>query len=703
MIDLDSISLSSIYEKRKNDRDIFQELMPVKVKEILLIATKYDAYSIVREGQFSDKIFGEYLQLNLYSAPRFTSVNNLNEAISALENRHFDMVIIMAGVDRKAPLEIAARVNELKPRLSILLLVNNNFDLAYFFRAAETLPYIDRVFVWNGNTTIFLAMIKYLEDKKNVARDIKVGNVRVILLVEDSVKYYSRYLPLLYTNIMLQTQDLVSDDSSDELHMILKMRARPKILLVSNYEEAIELVNRYKENLLCVISDVKFSRDGNEDSDSGIALMKYVKENLEFPIPLLLQSHDPANEERAREVSADFINKNSDSLSKDIRGFIHRRLGFGNFDFLLPDGRKVAEAHSLHEFQELMKKIPIESIIYHGRENAFSTWLMARGEINMAEMLKVRQVDEFEQKQDLRNFLLNVFNEVKIQQRRGRIINFDSTLVSGNRYIIRISKGSLGGKGRGLAFISNFIENIEFKKIIPNINIRIPATAIIGALEFDSFIETNDLYNPIIIGHRYENINELFLKARLSESLGERLFQYLVSMRTPLAVRSSGLFEDSLLQPFAGVYNTYLLPNNHPDINVRLSQLMQAIKLVYASLFAHSARSYLNAVNYKIEEEKMAVIIQEVVGHTYNNKHYPHISGVAQSYNYYPVSYMQPADGFSVAGIGLGMYVMGGEKSFRFCPKYPSINPSSIRDQMRDTQSEFYAIDMTRPDFDLLH
>lgn len=249
--------------------------------------------------------------------------------------------------------------------------------------------------------------------------------------------------------------------------------------------------------------------------------------------------------------------------------------------------------------------------------------------------------------------------------------------------------------------MSNFIENIEFKKIIPNINIRIPATAIIGALEFDSFIESNDLYNKIIVQHNYDNIDELFLKGKMSEALNERLFLYLVHMKKPLAVRSSGLFEDSLLQPFAGVYRTYLLPNNHPDINVRYNQLREAIKLVYASTFAHTARSYFNAVNYKIEEEKMAVIIQEVVGHEYNGRYYPNISGVAQSYNYYPVSYMEPEDGFSVAGIGLGMYVVGGEKSFRFCPKYPKINPSSIKDQMRDSQVEFYAIDMENKDYDL--
>ncbi len=701
MIDISSITLSSVYEKRKNDRDIFQELMPVKVKEILLFATKYDAYSIAREGQFSDKIFGEYLQLNLYSAPRFTSINSISEIEKMLDKKHFDMVIIMAGADRETPLEAARIINEMKNRLPILLLVNNNYDLAYFAETAEPLDFVDRVFVWNGNTSIFLAMIKYIEDKKNVKRDVKVGNVRIILLVEDSVKYYSRYLPLLYTNVMLQTQNLVSDDSTDELHMILKMRARPKILLVSKYEDAIALIHKYKDNLLTVISDVKFSRNGIDDIDAGIEMLEFVKANIQFDIPLLLQSHDKDNEKRAIAIGADFINKNSDTLSKDIKDFIYRRLGFGNFEFLMPDGRKVAEAHSLHEFQELMKKVPIESILYHASLNEFSKWLMARGEINMAELLKVRKADDFERKVDVRDFILNVFDEMKMQQLRGRIVNFDPSLVLGNQYIIRMSKGSLGGKGRGLAFISNFIENIDFKKIIPNINISMPTTAIIGALEFDSFIENNDLYNKIIIQKQYDDLNPLFLNGKLSESLRERLFLYLIRMKKPLAVRSSGLFEDSLLQPFAGVYNTYLLPNNHPDTNVRVQQLCDAIKLVYASTFAQTARSYFSAVNYKVEEEKMAVIIQELVGHEYNEKFYPNISGIAQSYNYYPVAYMEPSDGFSVAGIGLGLYVVGGEKSYRFCPRFPKINPSTVADVVRDSQNTFYALDMKRTEFNL--
>ncbi|MDP4185190.1 MAG: PEP/pyruvate-binding domain-containing protein, partial [Bacteroidota bacterium] len=303
--------------------------------------------------------------------------------------------------------------------------------------------------------------------------------------------------------------------------------------------------------------------------------------------------------------------------------------------------------------------------------------------------------------QEVRRLCLTVFEKVREKKLRGRIVLFDSGLVNSNRYILRMGKGSLGGKGRGMAFLSHFVENIDFKKIIPNINIRIPATSIIGSQEFDKFIEINNLYTEIYSRKNFNKVKELFLNAHLSDELNDRLFHYLLQMKKPLAIRSSGLFEDSLMQPFSGVYSTYLIPNNHPDLNVRFEQLVTAVKLVYASIFTKSSQSYFDAVNYKIEEEKMAVIIQELVGHTYNKRFYPHISGVAQSYNYYPFSYMKPDDGFSVAAVGLGMYVVGGEKAYRFCPRYPELSHNSVSDQIRDSQKEFYAIDLTRTDFDL--
>ncbi len=701
MDNLENISISAIYKRRKTDRDIFQELMPNKVKEVLLFATLYDSYAIEREGQFSDKIFGEYLQLNLYAAPRFTSVNTQEDVAKILNTRHFDLVIIMAGVDKELPLKIVDEINAAKPRIPILLLVNNNSDVRFFKIAATKIPAIDRVFVWNGNSNVFLAMIKYIEDKKNVAKDTRLGGVRIILLVEDSIKYYSRYLPLLFASVMTQTQALVSDESTDELHKIFKYRARPKVLLVSTYEDALQVIHEYKDYLLCVISDVKFARNGVNDEDAGIELLKFVKHNLRYPIPLLLQSHDVSNSIRADEIQAGFINKNSDSLSHDINDFINSNLGFGDFVFRNGEGVPIGVARNLHEFEELIRQIPVESIVYHGRSNDFSTWLVARGEINIAERLIPYKIDEFDDPSKIRDICLSVFADVHEKRNRGRIINFDPTLVNGNRYVVRMGRGSLGGKGRGLAFMCNMMENIDMKALIPGINIRMPATAIIGAIEFDKFLEANDLYNVAYHQTDFKKVNEAFLNASLSSTLKERLLEYVRQVKQPLAVRSSGLFEDSLLRPFSGVYSTFLIPNNHPDENVRFEQLRTAVKLVYASVFSDDARAYFNAINYKIEEEKMAVILQPVVGHERNKKFYSDISGVAQSYNYYPYSYMQPDDGFAVIAVGLGQAVVGGEKAFRFCPKYPALNNNSVQDQIRDSQRDFYAIDMTHNSFDL--
>jgi len=699
---LEKITLSSIYKYKKSDRDIFEELMPVKVREVLLIATLYDSYSIVREGQFSDQIYGEFLQLNLYSYPRFSSVNSEADALNLMKERNFDLVIIMAGVDKRAPVKMADSIHRMNSGVPILVLVNNNGDLLYFQEEASRFTAIDRVFVWNGDSSIFLSMVKYIEDKKNIEADTKNGNVRVILLVEDSIQYYSRYLPVLYTNIMTQTQNLTQDESTDEFHMILKMRARPKVILVSHYEDALEMIVQYKDYLLTVISDVRFRNHGVEDEEAGIELLKQVKHILHFPIPLLLQSHDVRNAVRAVEVEADFINKNSESLSLDIHNFIHKRLGFGNFVFKDARGNPIMVAKNLKEFQEMFRIIPDEALIYHGRRNSFSTWLMARGEINIAKQLIPVQLEDFKSANELRAFCLDVFEKVRQKKLRGQVIGFDPLLLNNDRYIVRMGKGSLGGKGRGIAFMCNFIENIDFKKFIPGLNIRIPPTAIIGSAEFDKFLENNNLYEKIYGNSDYEQIRMIFLESDLGDGLKKRLMKYVERMGRPLAVRSSGLFEDSLLQPFSGVYATYLIPNNHPDVSVRIKQLETAVKLVYASIFTESAVAYFDAVSYRIEEEKMSIIIQEVVGHEHHERYYPAISGIAQSYNFYPVSHMEPQDGYAVAAVGLGMYVVGGEKALRFSPKYPNINIGTVQDQVRSSQQEFYALDMTRSDVDLV-
>ena len=701
---MNEIQVSKIYKRKKNDRDIFQDLMPFKVREILLVATYYDSYTIVREGQFSDKIRGEYLQLNLYAAPRFTSVPNEEEALKMMNQRHFDLVVVMAGLDKETPIFTCESIKEKYPDTPILMLVNNNTDLAYFTKVQDKLDnIIERVFVWNGSTKVFMAMSKYIEDKKNLDTDIKLGDVRVILLAEDSVKYYSRYLPLLYTAIMQQTQDVINEENAgDDMTTIVNMRARPKIILVSHYEEAIDVIDKYRNNLICVISDVRFYKEGKLHDDAGVNLIKYVNEIDErLRIPCLLQSHDAENALRAVRIGADFINKNSDTLAYDINSYIHEKLGFGDFIFRNQLGKEIDQAQSVEQFEEKLATISDESLLYHGSRNGISTWLMARGEVYLAKRLRRFQIEDFESVNEIRKFCIDMFEASRLKKLRGRIINFKPHLVNSNRYISRLGKGSLGGKGRGMAFLCNFIENTYFKRLVSSINIQIPKTSVIGVDEFDNFIEENKLADKLYRTTNYEKIKDMFLEAELSSKLQKKLKAYLKKINKPLAVRSSGLFEDSLTQPFAGVYETFIITNNNKDPEIRFKQLSDAIKLVYASIFTKSARDYFNAVDYKIEEEKMAVVLQEVIGTEENKRFYPHISGVAQSYNYYPFSYMQPDDGFAVIGLGLGMYVVGGEKTHRFCPKHPKLQLASIKDQMKDSQKELYALDMTLDNFDL--
>lgn len=699
---MEKIDIKRIYKRKKSDRDIFQELMPFKVKEILLIANYYDAYTIEREGQFSDKIFGEYLQLNLYTAPRFTAVVDEESALQELEKKYFDLIIIMAGLDKETPLQTSRNIKALYPAVHQLMLVNNNSDLAYFHQIEEEVRLsIERVFVWNGSTKIFLAMSKYLEDKINIEADTKLGDVRIILLVEDSVRYYSRYLPLLYSEIMTQTQAIIQEEKNlDELSLILKMRVRPRVILTSTFEEAVAIIDRYYNNLIGVISDVRYARNGVEDENAGVELIRYVQ-RTDNRIPCLLQSHEAANREKALQLKAHFIMKTSLTLSLDIKHFIQTELGFGDFIFRDQAGRPIDKASNIPEFRKKLKVIPDESIEFHSKRNGISTWFMARGEINIAKKVRRYSFEYFNDPQEVRQFINTVFEGSQQKKLRGRIIPFDPQLVDSNRYISRLGKGSLGGKGRGLAFICNFIENVYLKKLIPDLPVAIPRTAIIGVEEFDNFLEINNLFNIIYVDKQADRVQEAFRRATLPQRLREKLREYLAVMTKPLAVRSSGLFEDSLSQPFAGVYATYLIPNNHPDFERRVSDLEEAIRLVYASVFTEESRAYFNAIGSLIEEEKMGVVIQEVVGNEHHGKYYPEISGVAQSYNFYPFSYMQPEDGFAVMAVGLGAYVVGGEKSHRFSPAYPKLQLSTLPERVRDSQRHFYGIDLNNREYDL--
>ncbi|HOZ29483.1 MAG TPA: PEP/pyruvate-binding domain-containing protein [Bacteroidales bacterium] len=702
MLSQDSHKLMSRFIAKQNcDRDIYHDLMPFKVKEILLVANLYDAYIIEKEGRFLEHILGEYYQLNLSSTPRITGISDNSDAIELLKNKHFDLVIIMLGIDKKNSFELSRQIKAIMPYIPVYMLLNNNNDIAVFEEKPSLLGYIDKLFVWNGDSKIFLTMIKHLEDLINVENDTTIGMVRVILLVEDSAKYYSRYLPVLYQVIMEQTKDIIEETNVDELYKVLKLRARPKILLARNYEEALSIYEKYRDYLLCVISDVSYPKAGELCEDAGIELISYSKKNKP-DLPIVLQSSDPENATKAYQLNATFINKNSETLSHDIKSFIRHYLGFGNFIYRDSDGKQLTIAKTLKEFERILIEIPEESLIYHGERNHFSRWLMARGEIHIARNILVYKTTDFKTVEEFRQFLRTTINKHRNEQNKGKVIPFEEQAITDEKNIVSLSTGAMGGKGRGIAFINTLIHQFDLNKHFPDINITTPKTSIIGTDEFDYFIERNKLRDVIIVERNYENLKRLFVNSELSSSLKKKLKVLLLNIQNPLAIRSSSLFEDSLMQPFSGIFATYLLPNNNPDINIRLEQTLDAIKLVYASIYSDSARTYFEAINYKIEEEKMAIVVQEVVGNKYQDYYYPHISGTAQSHNFYPVAHMKPEEGFAVMAVGLGTYVVEGERTFRFSPKYPTIEINSQKDIYKSSQVEFYAVNLNNPKINLI-
>lgn len=693
--------VTELIKRNRTDDQIYHDLMTFKVREILLVATVYDAFILEEEDILTEKIFGEYHQLNLSSAPRITNVSFGPEALKMLSTHNFDMVILTMRIDEITPFELSQRIREIDPDIPVLLLLNDNTEISLVRDMGPRLKNIDKVFVWNGDSKIFLAMIKYIEDKLNVDRDTQVGHVRVILLVEDSIRYYSRYLPILYTEIMKQTQRIIADEHLYGIKKLLRMRARPKVLMAESYEEAVAVIEEYRDYLLCVMSDVVFPKAGSKDTEAGLKLIAYLKNQLK-DLPILLQSSDTAIERRAHKVHAGFLNKNSNNLSGDLMEYISHYLGFGDFVFRDPAGVPIARASSMDELRQLLATVPLESLIYHANRNHFSSWLIARGEIKIAKSVQPVKVSDFEDPGQLRDYLIEVYRKVREAKTRGKMISFSASAVDEQSQLIRFGEGSLGGKGRGMAFLHMLIQNCEFDKIVPGANIRIPQTSVAGTGEYDKFISANGIDRYFSGRDSFLRIKEKLINADLSADLREKLRVYAAHVSCPISVRSSGLFEDSLSQPFAGIYDTYLLPNNHPDENRRLEYLEQAVKLVYASVFSPSARSYFDAIDYKIDEEKMSVLLQRVVGNRFGDYFYPHFSGVAQSYNYYPISYLKPEDGIAVVGFGLGKHVIDGEKAHRFCPKYPTIDFVGPEAQLKESQQSFYAINMKDSELNLL-
>ncbi len=691
--------LVAAYDRERHERDTFHDLMRHRVREILLVASLYDAFVLESDGALSEQIYGEFFKLNLTTAPRVSCAYTPESAMEMFGSGGYDMVILMAGLDFDVPLALAARMKALWPSVPILLLAMNNSSLSGLDSGSDACrDVIDRVFVWNGYSKLFIGMIKYVEDLWNVDNDTRVGMVRVVLLIEDSIRYYSRYLPLLYSVVMKQTQQLVEEERVVETYKILRMRGRPKVLLATSYEEAMALYERYEPYLLTVISDVRYGRGGAEDAEAGFRFLEMTKARKP-DLPVLIQSSEPANREKAYALGASFADKNSNTLARELGAFFQAQLGFGPFVFRTPDGVELSRARNMEEFVEKMRAVPPECLLYHATRNHFSAWLMARGEVRFARIIRNYLPDDFAGPTELRDFICRALDDLQRGKARGVMPAVGAGF--GDRSLARLGGGSVGGKGRGLAFIKSLIDNLAFPNRGGGVDIRLPYTAFIGIDEFERFMDQHGLWGYSWYSAPEDDVRAAFLSHPLDAELVSRLRSYLASTDKPLAVRSSGLFEDMLMVPFSGVYDTFLIPNAHPDPERRLAQLCDAVRLIYASLYSTTARAYFDASGYKIEEERMAVVIQELVGTRRGRWYYPLISGTAQSYNYYPVSYLKPDDGLCVAALGLGPYVVEGGESHRFCPRYPKLDVVAPGRGLGGTQRWFYALDMERLDFDL--
>ncbi|NHJ46831.1 MAG: hypothetical protein FK733_03495 [Asgard group archaeon] len=687
----------SFYLEYKPKYKIFHELMSKRMRNVLLVSSIYDSFMLEEDGRLSDQIYEEFQNLNLRTLPRITRVSSANEALEILGTQQFDLVITMRRLGEMDAFSFGNNVKKIQ-NIPVILLLTSVVEINYLPEREKRVG-IDRVFVWNGDSKVFVAIIKHLEDKLNADKDTKIGDVRVFIFVEDSIRFYSLLLPELYSELMRQTHRLITEGTND-FQDLLKMRIRPKILLAETYEEAMSYFKKYHKNIMGVISDIEFPKNGKLNKNAGFTFVNQITKKI-TNLPVILQSSKDKYRKKAEESGHFFNHKRSHGMMWDLRKWLLDSVGFGNFVFKKGKGKVVGQSKDIISFHKQIRKVPIESLVYHGMNDHFSNWLYARGEFEIAEKLKPRKVSEFTPK-ELRNFLLNVINEVVVEKTKGIINDFSKENYNQDMLFIRLRPGSLGGKGRGLAFLMFLLNSFQIKDEFKDIAIEIPRTIVIGTDEFDKFMEENNLYEFALSDVTDEEIKKKFVQANLSKSIRSDLKFLLQFWTKPLAVRSSSLLEDSAYQPFAGIFSTLMIPNNNNESN--MNQLCTAIKLVYASAFLKLARSYAETISQTVEESKMAVVIQEVVGKEHNRRFYPDFSGTASTYNYYPFGeYMKSEDRISHVALGLGRLIVEGGESFRFCPKYPKSNFYSTPDTLVDkSQRDFYAINLQQKNFDIL-
>src|SRR5216684_3485922 len=681
----------------------FGNLMPFKVQDILLVSSLYDSFILREDGRLNELLIDESLELNLRQIPGITHVSSCAEAVDLARSQpQFNLIVTNLAVGDMDAAQLAREVKRAGLDVPVVVLAYDYREIKNFV-ARNPVTEIERIFLWQGNARILIAIVKYIEDKRNVLHDTRAIGVPVLLVVEDNIRYYSSFLPVIYTELIKQSRRVIQE-GINVAHKLVRMQARPRILLSSNFEDAARLVQEYRDYLFGLASDVEFPWEGKLSTEAGFELARMVK-SLVPDVPVVLQTGRTEFRPRAHAAGYSFLRKRSPTLLKDLRRILTEQFGFGDFVFRLPDASEVGRAKDLNELEKQLQTVPAESIVFHAQSNHFSHWLVARTEFALAAKLRPRKVSDFASPEHLRRDLIESIHEYRREQGEVLIGDFKAdTFKPSESSFLRIGSGSLGGKARGLAFVRHLLRKSRITRRFPGVRISVPPAVVLATDVFDQFVTENNLLDFALHCEDDAEIQRMFLAAPLSTSLNEDLKAFLAEVSHPLAVRSSSLLEDSQYQPFTGVYETFMLANRQanpqvvPEVNqnARLTALSEAIRRVYASTFSRHAKAYVRATPYRLEEEKMAVILQQVVGAIHGQRFYPDFSGVVRSRNFYPVPPMSFADGIAAVALGLGREVVGGGKCLTFCPLYPRniVQFSSVEDILANSQSEFWALEL---------
>ena len=670
----------------------FVNLMMRRIYNVLIVANPYDAFMLEDDGRVEEKIYNEYVELGLRYPPTFTQVSTTEEAREVLRTMHIDLVICMPGNADNDAFSVARDIKAEFPHMHCIVLTPFSHGITKRMEN-EDLSIFDYVFCWLGNTNLILSIIKLIEDKMNLEHDINEGGVQMILLVEDSIRFYSSILPNLYNYILAQSKRFATE-ALNRHSATLRMRGRPKVVLARNYEEAMALYERYSDNVLGVISDVRFPIHGEKDSEAGLKLMREIRQNDPY-LPLILESSESENRAKAEAEGFRFVDKNSKKMSLDLRKILEEHFGFGDFIFRDPKTKaEIMRIHSLKELQDNIFKIPDDSMLYHISRNHMSRWLSARAIFPVSMFLKTVTWERLKDITAHREIIFDAIVQYRHMKNIGVVAVFDRMKFDAYSHFARIGEGSLGGKGRGLAFLDNIIKMHPEFNSLEGAKVQIPRTVVLCTDVVDQFMEQNNLYQIALSDASDDDILRHFLRAQLPDSLIADFFTFFEAVKSPIAIRSSSLLEDAHYQPFAGIYSTYMIPYLD-DKYAMLEMLACAIKGVYASVYYRDSKAYMTATSNVIDQEKMAVILQEVVGKQYDGRYYPNISGVLRSLNYYPIGDERAEDGIASLALGLGKYIVDGGQTLRVSPYHPHqvLQTSELETALRETQTRFYALD----------